>query len=302
MSSLNPSGFTPSSFGNSTWNPFGGSTDSFGNPPESFRGLNFYFLKLLNELFLVIKMLKVSLHNHTNYIQASETNYSPKQLIDEAVKLGYDALCISEHYKFTKLGDLIAEFRKDPLKTYRDFKDYASGKGLLLIPGVEIHIKEGEVLLVNFEGDVKDYPTIDSLKKLPKNVLVVAPHPFYKRRFCLGKELIKHINLFDAIEYSHFYLKPFNLNNEAVKVAEKYHKVVVGTPDTHRLEQLKFTYSLVNAKKDAGSIVKAIKAGKVKLVTRPLPLYVFLKTTLRSVFAMVSAVFRIAYRKIFNKK
>ncbi|MBU2589901.1 MAG: PHP domain-containing protein [Nanoarchaeota archaeon] len=243
-------------------------------------------------------MLKVDLHNHSNYIQPWETNYSPKELIDEAVKQGYDAICFSEHYAFTKIGDLLKEYRKDPFASYKDFKEYASKKSLLLIPAIEIKYKEGEVLLINFKGNVKDYPTIESLKNLSENVLVVAPHPFFKRGFCLGKDLIANIDLFDAIEYSHFYIKSCNLNEEAVELAKKYNKVLLGTSDAHRLEQLGYTYSLVDAKKDADSIVKAIKLGKVKLVTSPLPIYIFVKTTVRSIYHFVKAVPLILYRWI----
>ncbi len=219
-------------------------------------------------------MLKIDLHSHTNYLQKNETGYGPKELIDKVVELGFDAIAITEHY-FVCNGSKY--YKQDPLKTFRDFKGYAKKKGLLLIPGTELRFKEGEVVLFNFDGDVTKIKDINDLSKLPSTVLRIAPHPFFIKGFCLGKELIKNIHLFDAIEYSHFYLPWLNRNKKAVRMAKKYGKVLVGTSDAHRLYQLNHTYTLVDAEKDADKIVKAIKEGKYSLKTKPLSFLTFLR-------------------------
>ena len=246
-------------------------------------------------------MLKADFHSHTNYIQPYETNYSPKELIDRAASLSFDAFCISEHYVLTRLGELLKEYRKYPFSTYEDFKDYAKEKGILLIRSVEMRYPEGEVLLVNFHGDVKDYPTIKSLNTLPSNVLVIAPHPFFKRKICLGENLERNISLIGAVEYSHFYNGLINLNKQAVSIANKHKKPVVGTSDAHHLLEVGTSYTLVDAEKDADSIVKAVKEGKIKLVTKPLPLHLFGFITLSSFYKMSSGAMRIAYRKLLKK-
>ncbi|MBU2638823.1 MAG: PHP domain-containing protein [Nanoarchaeota archaeon] len=246
-------------------------------------------------------MLKADFHIHTNYIQEMETSFSPKELIDKAASMGFDVLCFSEHYILTRLGDYFPEYRKEPLTTYRDFKDYAESKGILLLPAVEMRYKEGEIVLVNFKGDVRDYPTIESLKSLPKDVFVIAPHPFYKRGMCLGENLEKHIALFDAIEYSHFYAKICNFNKKAVRIAKKCSKPMVGTSDTHMLLQFGYTYTLLDAEKNINSVVRALKKGKLKLVTNPLPLWPFTIITLNTIYKICSGPFRIAWRKITGK-
>lgn len=229
-------------------------------------------------------MLKVDLHNHSNYIQKRETTFSPKELIDKAAKKGVDVLSFSEHYRMkdTKFED----YRKDPLQTYRDFKDYATKKGILLLPAVEVLYKEGEVLLINFNDNIKKYPKITDIKELPKDVLVVAPHPYFKRDICLGKHLVEHIELFDAIEYSYFYIKFLNLNHKAVKVAEAYQKPMLGSSDCHNLDYFDYTYSFVDAKKNAKDIVNAIKKGKVIVVSKPLPVWLLVKAVF-SVFSRI---------------
>lgn len=220
-------------------------------------------------------MLKVDFHTHTNYIQGYEGHHSPKELIDRAKELGFDVLCITEHGSFSWYG--YKEYF-DYIKTYNDFKDYAKSRGVLLISGVEIEIGGKEVLLINFKGDVKKLNKFSDLDGLGKDVLVIAPHAFYYFRNCLKKKLVENISRFDAVEYNHFYCRFFNVPNwRAVRVAEKFGKVLVGSSDAHRLYQFGKTYSLVDSSKDVKSIVKAVKSGKVKVVSKPLSLFVFVK-------------------------
>lgn len=247
-------------------------------------------------------MLKVDFHTHTNYLQPKEGTNTPKILIDEAVLRGYDALCITEHYIPFSLNP---DYRKNPLKTYNDFKGYAKKKGLLLLPGVEFRFKEGEVLLVNFNGDVRKIKTIGDIAKLPKSVLRIAPHPFFKRGICLGRHLVKNISLFDAIEYSYYYLHFFNLNRKAVAVSRQYSKPMVGNSDSHDLDYFGFTFSRVDAEKNAMSIVNAVRNGKVKVDSRPLPPLLFLNLTLitmpKATFYYYLYSFMGMMRKLFGR-
>lgn len=218
-------------------------------------------------------MLKSEFHSHTNHIQTwSEGNYSPDKLIDRAALLGFDVLCITEHYSTFKNWP---DYRKDPLKTYRDYKEYAKKKGILLIPGTEVWFEEGEVLLINFRGDARKLKKIMDLRKLPKNVLKIASHPFYGRKMCMGHKIIKYRDLLDGWEYCHFYYGWLNPNKKAVALAEKFGKKMIGTSDVHRLYQLNRTFTLVDAKKDANAIVDAIRKGKHKAITNQLPFSLF---------------------------
>jgi hypothetical protein len=215
-------------------------------------------------------MLKVEFHSHTNYLHYNETTYSPKKLIDHAIKLGYDALCITEHYSPIAVPEM---YRKNPLKTYYDYKGYAEEKGLLLIPAVEFYFNEGEVLLINIkEKDLMNILQFDDLKNLPKTVLKVAPHPYYRMSCCLMEDLERNIDLFDGIEYSYYYTNFFNnANKKAKAVANGFGKSLIGTSDLHDLRWMGYTYTIVDAEKNIDSIVKAVKEGRVNLVTRPLP-------------------------------
>ncbi len=221
-------------------------------------------------------MLKVDLHMHSNYIQPWECKHNPKELIDKLIELGFDAACISEHARLNCLG-----YQKDfpdALKTYYNFKDYAKSKGLLLLPGVEHKIEGKHVLLVNFTGEISKYRTFDDLKKLRlehKDTIIIAPHPFFYKKMCLMNDLLKNIDLFDAIEYNSFYNIFINPNKKGIETAQKYNKPIIGNSDAHHLMQLNHTYTLIDAEKDVSSIIKAIKSNKVKLITEPLPVNSF---------------------------
>lgn len=222
-------------------------------------------------------MLKVEFHAHTNYIQTrDEGQMSPKELIDTVKEMGYHALTTTEHYNQSAKNKM---FHKDPLKTYDDFKDYAKEKGILLIPGTEITLKEGEVLFINFHGNPKDYVTVKDLDKIPKSTMIAAPHPFFGLRQCVGPALEKNIDKFDAIEHSFFYTKHINANKRAIALAERYSKPLIGTSDVHRKVQLNRNYTLVDSDRTAQSIIRAVRQNKIELVTKPLDTLLFSKMT-----------------------
>jgi predicted metal-dependent phosphoesterase TrpH len=212
-------------------------------------------------------MLKADLHIHTNYIQKTETLYSPKELIDYAKEKGFSVLAFSEHENHNKNDP-------NPLKTYHDFKDYAESKGILLIPAVELLLSGNHILALNFLDDSKKYKSLDNLKEIKENnpnCIIVAPHPLFKRPICLGeKKLRKYIDYIDVIEFSHFYTNNINLNKKAVDIAKEYKKPMIGTSDAHFFQQLNKTYTLIDSKKDILSILNAIKNNKVQIVTKPI--------------------------------
>ncbi len=235
-------------------------------------------------------MLKAEFHAHTNYLQPNEGKMSPKELIDTVKAMGYDALAITEHYDPRSRWDI---YRKDPLKTYHDFKDYVKERGILLMPGAEIQLKEGEVLLVNFEGNAKDFSTIRDLEKLPKSTMLAAPHPFFVlSKQCIGHVLERNIDKFDAIEYSYFYTKQINFNKKAVELARRYNKPLIATSDVHRKIQLNRNYTLVDSGKKTSEIIKAVRHNKIELITRPLSPLLFARLTALTSMCGISKLLR----------
>lgn len=216
-------------------------------------------------------MLKADLHIHTSEDLHDNVKYTAKQLIDRAAKLKYDVISITNHdtYSYTK-----------------ELAEYAKSKGILLIPGIEPRIEGKEILLYNFTyEEVKKIKNFEDLRKFRrKDKLIIAPHPFFFKHTCIKDNLIKYIDLFDAIEYCSFYTKHINLNKKSVEIANKFKKTLLGTSDMHNLWRMDYTYSLIDAKKDIISIVNAIRNNKIKIRTKPLPYYRFIQSGMRSVY------------------
>jgi predicted metal-dependent phosphoesterase TrpH len=202
-------------------------------------------------------MLKVELHTHTADDPVDRVPHTTIELIDRAVVLGYDALAITLHDRQLDL---------------RRLTPYAADRGLVLIPGVERTIEGRHVLLLNFERGTDEVRTFSDLARLKsrQSGLVVAPHPFFPASVCLGADLARHADLFDAVERNAMFTRTIDFNRRGESWAARHGKPVVGNCDVHRLWQLGTTYSLVDAARDAESICSAIAAGRVQVKGRPL--------------------------------
>lgn len=216
--------------------------------------------------------LKAELHSHAKEDSFHMLSYSAKELINEAKKHGFNVLALTFHRKVFEGPQ------------FNEVKRYAQKKGILLIPGCEANIEGKDVLIYNItEKERRSIRTLRDLRKLKINmqkqgreILVIAPHPYYGNRmmgkYCLGRKLVKNIDIFDAIEYSFFYLKRLNRNRRAVKIAKRYCKPLIGNGDIHTLENLGITYTLIKSRKTVDDVIKAIKNGDVKVVSKPLTL------------------------------
>ena len=202
-------------------------------------------------------MLKVELHTHTSDDPVDRIPHTTVELIDRAASLGYDALAVTLHERQLDVERLAS---------------YAAERGIVLIPGVERTIEGRHVLLLNFKSGAEDVRTFSDLARLKSRQpgLVVAPHAFFPSSVCLGRDLERHPDLFDAVERNAMFTRSVDFNRRAERWAARYGKPVVGNCDVHRLWQLGTTYSLVDAMPDPDAICEAIAAGRVLVEGRPL--------------------------------
>ncbi|MBR9691344.1 PHP domain-containing protein [Candidatus Woesearchaeota archaeon] len=226
-------------------------------------------------------MLKADFHIHTKEERYDYwIRYSAKDLINHASKIGYEVLAITNHGLFTYNQGLA---------------DYAKEKGILLIPGIEAFVGKKHVIILNATKDAEKIRTFSELREYKKrnpNAFVLAPHPYYPRHNCLRKKLLENIDVFDGVEYCHYYCRYHNpYNKKAVKTAKKHGKPLIGTSDAHRLFQFNNTYSIVDADKNVDSIVKALRENRVQIKTKPL-----------SVINCTRAIIPMMLHKIIKKK
>jgi hypothetical protein len=195
------------------------------------------------------------LHLHSAEDPLDRVRYTAKELISKAAKEKFDVISITNHHQITFNRDLLS---------------YAQEKGILLIPGVEMTIQRRHVLVLN-PPPHKMCSDFLSLSKLVRpETLIVAPHPYFPGRYSLNGHLLKHKNLFDALEYCHFYSSMINFNQRALEVCQSFGFPLIGNSDAHFLSQMGTTYSLIYAEKNLDSIFAAIRGNRVEVVTRPL--------------------------------
>jgi len=199
--------------------------------------------------------LKADLHLHTAEDPLDRVRYTAKELISKAADEGFDVISITNHHQMTFNQDLFS---------------HAQEKGILLIPGVELTIQRRHVLVLNPPPHKKclDFPSLSRLRR--PETLIIAPHPYYPGRYSLNGYLLEHIELFDALEFCHFYSQMINFNLRAVEVSHSFGLPLIGNSDAHFFSQLGSTYSLVYAEKNLESVFEAIRQNKIKIVSRPL--------------------------------
>ncbi len=201
------------------------------------------------------KPLKADLHLHTAEDPLDRVRYTAKELIAKAANENFDVISITNHHRMTFNQDLLS---------------YAQEKGILLIPGVEMTIQRRHVLVLNPPPN-RTCSDFYSLSKLCRpETLIIAPHPYFPGTYSLNGYLLEHQNLFDALEYCHFYSSIINFNQKALDVCQSFGFPLVGNSDAHFLSQLGTTYSLIYAEKNLDSIFAAIRRNRVEVVTRPL--------------------------------
>jgi hypothetical protein len=201
------------------------------------------------------KPLKADLHLHTAEDPLDCVRYTAKELISKAADEGFEVISITNHHQMTFDQDLFS---------------HAQEKGILLIPGVELTIQRRHVLVLNPPPHKKcsDFPSLSKLRR--PETLIIAPHPYFPGTYSLNGYLLEHIELFDAVEYCHFYSQMINFNLRAVEVSHSFGLPLIGNSDAHFFSQLGSTYSLVYAEKNLESVFEAIRQNKIKIVSRPL--------------------------------
>jgi predicted metal-dependent phosphoesterase TrpH len=226
---------------------------------------------MLEILYKRTPMLKADLHLHSNEDAKDMITYSARELIEAAARQSFDVIAITNHEMFV-YDEALANFAKE--------------KGMLLVPGVEAAIGGRHVVILNCGGEAAEIKTFESLREYRKSrpdIYVFAPHPYYPnlKGHSLQKDLLRNIDLFDGVEYCHYYTRFFDYFNEmARKAASKHGKSMIGTSDSHHLFQLGQTYSMIECDKSVPSVIDALKNNRIKIVSQPVSLYNFFKTVI----------------------
>jgi predicted metal-dependent phosphoesterase TrpH len=93
----------------------------------------------------------------------------------------------------------------------------------------------------------------------------------------VGKLLLENIDLFDGVEFCHFYTRYFSFNKKAVLAARQHNLALVGNSDSHSLSHMGTAYSLIDAKPIVQDIINAVKQRKAEVVSTPRSTFSFFK-------------------------
>ena len=209
--------------------------------------------------------LKADLHIHTSddEVDYRLIRYSTEQAIAAAQGQGFQVIAVTNHRRPTVTSEQMA---------------CARDQGLVLLVGVEAELFHRHVLVIGPGGQFKPPASFADLRAMRADgYLVMAPHPFYPSPFALHGLLEQHADAFDAVEFCHFYSRYLNPNHRAVAFAARNGKPLVGTSDMHAAWQLGKTYSLIQSEPTPEAIIAAVKAGRVRVVTQPLTLGIYLQ-------------------------
>lgn len=249
-------------------------------------------------------MLKIDFHTHTKYSVNDLLRHSPKDIVDRALALGFDALAITDH---------------DTGRGYYSVRDYARKKGLLLVPGIELTLSGKHVLALNAgEGLMNSngghgltLDNLESIKDENEGVFLVAVHPWFPLGHCLKSLVFNYIRFFDAIELNSYYSRHVDFNKKAFEAARRFGKPLVGFSDAHFLDDFGAIYTLVDADRSVDSILDALRVGRARVVTSPMTSFDLTWKVARFAFMNVygfirpnngdGKYFNTPHQKLFNK-
>ena len=230
--------------------------------------------------------IKLDLHIHTLEDPRDKLDYSSRELLARARRLGFSVLAITLH-------DAIF----DPPALF----EAAARLGILLIPAAEMRIEGADVILLNVRHrDVENLRTFTDLRRLRASrgdsLFTIAPHPFYLLGGSIGKRLLSEIDCFDAIECCHFHKGLFDLNRRAATVAKQFGKPLLATSDAHRLNAFGQHYTSIPRPADlsAEAVFAQLRAGELRIQSPPATFveilstfyFVFIQHPLRSRFGL----------------
>lgn len=197
--------------------------------------------------------MKADLHIHTNF--SYDGLPSPEEVVNSAIAQKIDCIAICDH------GEI-----KGAIKVL----NFAKGKPILVIPGIEIRSPEGDILALNIREKISDgLSAKETIKKIIKlGGLPVIAHPF--DYFLSFKEIEKHSDFFskngvaiEALNASLF----FNFCNfEAIEFALKHNLPFTAGSDAHSIEFIgKAHLEILKEVFSAKEVLEEIRKRNVKI-------------------------------------
>ena len=194
--------------------------------------------------------MKCDLHVHTRY--SFDSSSAPEAVIDTALKKGINCLAITDHSQVK--GATVAQ-------------ECALNKPIVIIPGIEIKSRAGDILGLNIKEIIPDglsaQETVERIKKL--GGMAIIPHPFGFMSSFKKEVLIDLVSEIDGIEVLNGALFKKN-NEEALCFAQKHNLAFTAGSDAHTAKSVGSVYiEIPGDNLSVKEILNAVKEKRGKL-------------------------------------
>ncbi len=232
--------------------------------------------------------MKADLHIHTNY--SIDGMSSPKEIIDSAIKKDIKCICITDH------GSV--EGAIEAMKI-------AFSKDILVIPGIEVFSKSGDILGINVKKIIPDNlsaeETIERIRR--QNGLAVIPHPFgwSFMGFSGGRNKIQELRP-DAFEVFNSSIGWTKGNKRALEFSKTDIPFTAGS-DAHRADFVGRGYmKILDPVFSEKDVVQSILEKRIKVGGTQLNIIEVAKNISMSKKNMKNIITRLFFEKFKNKK
>ncbi|MEM2178546.1 MAG: PHP domain-containing protein [Candidatus Methanomethylicaceae archaeon] len=192
-------------------------------------------------------------HIHTN--SSPDSTITINQLLSGILAAGINAIAITDH---------------ENMEGYKRLKNSPSFKNILLIPGIEVTTKIGDLIILGLENPIISQDPLILIEKVKQEGgIVIAPHPFDENRKSIGN-LCAKIGV-DLIEVYNGRSSP-KANKEAREFANALNIKMIGGSDAHRKEELGSVINILECEKTIEDVLNEIRKG-CKIVVRKTKIY-----------------------------
>jgi predicted metal-dependent phosphoesterase TrpH len=193
---------------------------------------------------------------HTNESRGSRvkihSNIQPKTAIDVLKKRNIQVAAITDH---------------DNMRAYPKIKDYAEKNGIMLINGIEITTRDGEIIGLNvkpgIERELNKKMSVHEARDaiLDYNGEILIPHPFDVIGNGIGKKIRDIKGIVEVFNPGNL----FGFEDKFARiVAEKLKLPMIASSDAHYTKMIDRGITVVDSEPNIDSIFKSIKKGKVR--------------------------------------